>query len=108
MRIHASGARKNRPRQDARHGVFPRRLRWEPSRETPLDIFVYEPFDFNSEYERALLKEGEIPARFASIPTLIAMKQAADRTQDRIDIEKLRIIAELDPNESERKPAAGD
>jgi hypothetical protein len=77
-------------------------------RETPLDIFVYEPFDFDAEYERALFKEGEIPARFASIPALIAMKEVANRPEDRIDIEKLRIIAELRANDSERNPAAGD
>jgi hypothetical protein len=64
-------------------------------RETPLDIFVYEPFDFDLEYERALRQEDQIPVRFASIPTLVAMKQEADRPQDRIDIEKLRQIAEF-------------
>jgi hypothetical protein len=64
-------------------------------RETPLDIFVYEPFNFGVEYARALLHAGEIPARFASIPALITMKETAGRPQDRIDIEKLRQIAEL-------------
>ncbi|MBA3831171.1 MAG: hypothetical protein H0X34_04625 [Chthoniobacterales bacterium] len=64
-------------------------------RETPLDIFVYEPFDFALEYEQSLLQEDQIPVRFASIRALIAMKQEADRPQDRIDIEKLRQIAEL-------------
>jgi hypothetical protein len=64
-------------------------------RETPLDIFVYEPFDFDLEYERALYREDEMPVRFASIPILIAMKQVADRAQDRIDIEKLRQISEF-------------
>lgn len=64
-------------------------------RETPLDIFVYEPFDFGLEYERALRQEEQIPVRFASIPALIAMKREADRPQDRIDIEKLRQIAEF-------------
>jgi hypothetical protein len=77
-------------------------------RETPLDIFVYEPFDFDAEYERALFNDEEIPARFASIPTLIAMKQVANRPEDRIDIEKLRIIGEIPPDESERNAAAGD
>ncbi len=71
---------------------------WSASHpETPLDIFTYEPFDFNLEYQRALVREDEIPARFASIPALIAMKEAANRFQDRIDIEKLRLIAELPP-----------
>jgi hypothetical protein len=77
-------------------------------RETLLDIFVYEPFDFDTEYERALFNEEEIPARFASIPALIAMKQAANRPEDRIDIEKLRIIANIGADESERNPPAGD
>jgi hypothetical protein len=58
-------------------------------RETPLDNFVYEPFDFDAEYERALFNEEEIRARFASIPALIAMKEVANRPEDRIDIEKL-------------------
>jgi hypothetical protein len=36
------------------------------------------------------------PARFASSPALIAMKTAAARPVDLIDIEKLRQIAELE------------
>jgi hypothetical protein len=63
--------------------------------ETPIDIFVYEPFNFDVEYERALLRDDEIRARFASIPALIAMKEATGRVQDRIDVEKLRQIEEL-------------
>ncbi len=63
-------------------------------RETPIDIFVTEPFPFDDEYDRALIKPlyGDIEVRFVSIPTLIRMKQAADREQDRIDIEHLRIL----------------
>ena len=60
-------------------------------RETPVDMFVQEPFDFEDEYRRSLAKPlGRIEVRFVSIPTLIRMKQAADRPQDRIDIEYLR------------------
>jgi hypothetical protein len=66
-------------------------------RETPLDIFVYEPFDFDLEYARALHQKDEIPVRFASIPALIAMKQAANRPLDRVDIEKLQQISEFPP-----------
>jgi predicted nucleotidyltransferase len=77
-------------------------------RETPLDIFVYVPFDFDAEYDRALVELGGIPARFASIETLIAMKEIVNRTQDRLDIEKLQKIAEIRRNESERNQAAGD
>jgi hypothetical protein len=61
-------------------------------RETPIDIFIEEPFPFDAEYERALVKPlfGEVEVRFVSVPTLIRLKQAAGREQDRIDIEHLR------------------
>ncbi|MGI8820242.1 MAG: nucleotidyl transferase AbiEii/AbiGii toxin family protein [Chthoniobacterales bacterium] len=66
-------------------------------RETPLDVFVYEPFDFDLEYQRALVgTDPDDPgARFAGIPALISMKAQAGRPLDLIDIEKLRQIAEL-------------
>ena len=60
-------------------------------RETPIDVFVTEPFDFDEEYARALVKPlGSVSVRFVSIPTLVRMKEAAGRPQDRIDIEYLR------------------
>lgn len=62
-------------------------------RETPVDIFVREPFDFEAEYARALVKqlhEG-LDVRFVSIPTLIAMKQAAGRPEDLVDIRYLKM-----------------
>ncbi len=66
-------------------------------RETPVDMFVHEPFDFEDEYRRSLVKPlGRIEVRFVTIPTLIRMKQAADRPQDRIDIEYLRKRLEQD------------
>jgi hypothetical protein len=64
-------------------------------RETPVDMFVTEPFDFENEYGRALVKPlGRIEVRFVSIQTLIRMKEAANRAQDRIDIEYLRMRLE--------------
>ena len=64
-------------------------------RETPVDMFVTEPFDFEDEYRRALVKPlGGTEVRFVSIPTLIRMKEAAGRPQDRIDIEYLRMRLE--------------
>lgn len=64
--------------------------------ETSIDIFVHEPFPFEEEYAKALIKPlyGTIEVRFVSIPTLIAMKEAAGREQDRIDIEHLRMRLE--------------
>ena len=60
--------------------------------ETPVDVFVTEPFDYDEEYQRALVKplREVIDVRFVSIPALIRMKEIADRPQDHIDIEKLR------------------
>jgi len=67
-------------------------------RETSIDIFVGEPFPFEDEYAKALIKPlyGVIDVRFVSIATLIAMKEAAGREQDRIDIEHLRMRSEDD------------
>ena len=64
--------------------------------ETSVDIFVTEPFDFDSEYAQAVVKplRDNLPVRFVSIPTLIRMKQLANRPQDQIDIEHLRIRQE--------------
>jgi len=61
-------------------------------RETPVDLFVREPFVFDEEYQLALIKPlGSIPVRIVSIPALIRMKEEADRPQDRIDIDQLRL-----------------
>lgn len=67
-------------------------------RETPVDLFVTEPFPFDEEYECALVKAlyGTIPVRFVSIPTLIRMKEAAGRPEDKIDIEYLHMRLEDD------------
>lgn len=61
--------------------------------ETPIDVFVNEPFVFEEEFEKALLKplHGVFNVRFVSIPTLIAMKSLANRPQDQVDIEHLRM-----------------
>jgi hypothetical protein len=60
-------------------------------RETPIDVFVDEPFEFDEEYQRALLKplHSSIPVHFVSLATLIEMKRRAGRPQDLSDIEQL-------------------
>jgi hypothetical protein len=66
-------------------------------RDTPIDMFVSEPFAFDEEYRRALIKPlGPTAVRFVTIPTLIRMKEAAGRSQDRIDVEYLRMRLEDD------------
>ena len=65
-------------------------------RRTPIDVFVYEPFDFNKEFERAKWENigGALPAPVVSYHTLLAMKKEAGREKDLLDIQAL---AKLDP-----------
>lgn len=63
-------------------------------RQTPLDIFIHIPFDFETEFTAASTKElreiGPIP--IVTLPTLFRMKKAANREQDRIDLDNLRLL----------------
>jgi len=65
-------------------------------RSTPIDVFVYEPFDFVLEYGRARREKiaGDVEACIVSYETLLAMKQTAGRDRDLLDIQALR---KLDP-----------
>ncbi len=64
-------------------------------RRTPIDIFVYEPFDFAKELARALRLPvfGSEIAPIVSYAALLKLKKAAGRSQDLTDIEKLRKLA---------------
>jgi len=63
---------------------------------TQLDVFVEEPFEFSPEYNEAVIGELRpgLDVRFVSIPTLIRMKQVANRPKDIDDIQHLRWIQE--------------
>jgi len=65
-------------------------------RRTPIDVFVYEPFDFEQEFKRAKWENigGGLPAPVVSYETLIAMKKEAGREKDLLDIAAL---AKLNP-----------
>jgi hypothetical protein len=66
----------------------------ERHRETPVDIFVIEPFDFEEEYPLALveqLAEG-VPVRILRLHSLLRLKQEAGRPQDLADIAELRLL----------------
>jgi hypothetical protein len=71
---------------------------WSDKRkETPIDVFVREPFDFAEEWAAAIrfpLAEG-IAIPVVTLPTLFRMKQAAGRPQDRIDIDELTTIERI-------------
>jgi len=69
--------------------------------ETPINVFVIEPFDFNEEFSRAVCEpvsvSGQPPvlARYVAIGALIAMKEAVGRPQDLDDARRLRWIQEV-------------
>jgi len=61
-------------------------------RRTPIDIFIYEPFEFIEETLRLIRMElsPEVSAPIVSLDTLLNMKRLANRPQDQIDIEELQ------------------
>lgn len=61
-------------------------------RRTPVDIFVYEPFEFARELTVATSMEvcPGLRAPVVSLPTLLQMKRDAGRPHDLIDIEELQ------------------
>ncbi len=65
-------------------------------RETPIDVFVGEPFPFDEEFARATVKDlGDVgPVRVVSLSSLIKMKERAGRPEDRIDVQYLRMRLE--------------
>ena len=85
------------------------RKRWREEREmrvlklwsdkyrlSPVDIFIYEPFDFAVEYARAQrleLREG-LSVPIVSLEALLTMKREAGRPQDLADIEALLEVAD--------------
>ena len=66
--------------------------------QTPVDLFVEEPFVFNEEYERATIGAayGATGLRVVALGTLRRMKQTAGRPQDILDLENLGLRPERD------------
>ena len=61
-----------------------------------VDVFVYEPFDFEKEYGSAALEEmgNGVIARFVSVESLLVMKREAGRNKDLADMDALLKIYE--------------
>ena len=59
--------------------------------ETPVDVFITMPFDFDLQWSRAnwLMTAGGAKAPVVALDQLLAMKRAVARGQDLIDVEKL-------------------
>lgn len=66
-------------------------------RDTPLDVFIEEPFDFNREYARAKPHElaAGLEVRVVTLGTLLKMKEQAGRPHDLEDIRMLRDLYNL-------------
>ena len=64
--------------------------------ETPIDVFVSIPFDFDRQWGRAarLPVLGGEEASVVPVDELLAMKQSAGRDQDLLDIKKLLKLLE--------------
>lgn len=67
---------------------------WSPTfPATEVDLFVQEPFDFELAYARAIdVHVGGETVKVAAIEDLIALKRAAGRDKDQLDIEALTRI----------------
>ncbi len=63
-------------------------------RETRVDVFVTEPFDFAEEHQLALVEEiaPGVPVRIVRLAALLRLKRAAGRPQDLADIAELTLL----------------
>ena len=77
-------------------GMVVLRLWSDRHRRTPVDVFIYEPFDFAQEHKAARWHAvaGESQAPVIAYQTLLKMKIEAGRPKDLLDIDALR---KLDP-----------
>ena len=73
-------------------GMIVLKLWSDEHRRTPVDVFVYEPFPFDREYEAATWVEvaSGLKAPVVSLPTLLQMKREAGRPRDLDDINELQ------------------
>jgi len=71
-------------------------LHSELHRETQIDLFITEPFDFDSEYAQAKRTElaPGLQVPFVRLATLIEMKKRAARAKDLEDLRQLRLVSE--------------
>lgn len=86
----------NRSRWIAEKGMIVFQVVSDRFRTVPIDIFVREPFDFDSVYARASVFEvaEQVGVRVVPLPELLVMKETANRPKDQIDLLYLRRLAE--------------
>ncbi len=63
-------------------------------RDTPVDLFVTEPFDFDQEYAAALVQDVApgVPVRIVRLATLARLKREAGRPKDLSDLSELKLL----------------
>lgn len=85
---------ENRARWMKEKGMLVLQLWSDAHKESPVDIFVSEPFPFQEEYSRAPQFEiaPDLWAPFVSRERLIEMKRQAGRPQDLEDIRRLMLV----------------
>jgi len=82
-------------------GMITLKLWSDAHQRTPINIFVYEPFDFAKEYAAASWEEiaPDLEAPVVRCKTLMAMKRVAARPQDLADIAELEKVQKLKEGE---------
>ena len=83
---------------------------WSDShRETPLDVFVYEPFDFDTEWTAAWWQEfaPDVKVPVIRLSALQQMKREAGRPQDLADLDELNLLYGQ-PSSYDRGEGAGN
>jgi hypothetical protein len=85
---------QRRERLRSEKGMQVLHFRSDAHPQTPIDLFAFEPFDFQREHAAALVAEiaAGTTLRVLRLPALIRLKSAAGRPQDLADIAELRAI----------------
>ena len=80
------------------HGMVVLAFHSEQHAETPIDLFVHEPFDVMQEHSLAAVAEVApgVPMHILRLAALLAMKRSAGREQDRADVAELSRLHGLD------------
>lgn len=85
---------EQRARWVADKGMAVLNFQSDSHRETPVDLFVTEPFEFDEEYQRAMMVEvapGE-QVHILRLDALLALKREAGRPQDLADVAELELL----------------
>lgn len=82
---------RTREKWRSEKGMIVLKLWSDEHRRTPIDVFVYEPFDFDREYDAAAWVEISpgLRASVISLAGLLQMKREAGRPRDLEDIKEL-------------------